>query len=106
MDLDLNSQTLTRQLAGQPILDALDSSVSEAQIALAEAERVRAESSSQLTELRTREGELRTRLNAVTDGVHGLEMQIYEKKLHLSNLLHHWCLPTPAYRTLSQHSSA
>ena len=70
-----------------PILDALDSSVSEAQIALAEAERVRAESSSQLTELRTREGELRTRLNAVTDGVHGLEMQIYEKKLHLSNLL-------------------
>ncbi|MEY4476927.1 MAG: chromosome segregation ATPase [Actinomycetota bacterium] len=70
-----------------PILEALDASVSEAQIALAEAERVRAESSNQLTELRTREGELRTRLNAVTDGVHGLEMQIYEKKLHLSNLL-------------------
>ena len=70
-----------------PILEALDSSVSEAQIKLADAERVRAESSNQLTELRTKEGELRTRLNAVTDGVHGLEMQIYEKKLHLSNLL-------------------
>ena len=70
-----------------PVLEALDSSVSEAQIALAEAERVRSESSNQLTELRTREGELRTRLNSVTDGVHGLEMQIYEKKLHLSNLL-------------------
>lgn len=70
-----------------PILDALDLSVSEAQIALAEAERARAESSQQLTELRTREAELRTRLNAVTDGVHGIEMQIYEKKLHLSNLV-------------------
>ncbi len=70
-----------------PILDALDASVSEAQIKLAEAERVRAESANQLTELRTKEGELRTRLNSVTDGVHGLEMQIYEKKLHLSNLL-------------------
>ncbi|MEY4396930.1 MAG: hypothetical protein RLZZ40_686, partial [Actinomycetota bacterium] len=70
-----------------PILEALDASVTEAQVALAEAERVRAESSSQLNELRTREGELRTRLAQVTDGVHGLEMQIYEKKLHLSNLL-------------------
>jgi chromosome segregation protein len=69
------------------ILEALDSSVSEAQIALADAERVRAESSNQLTELRAREIELRTRLTSVTDGVHGLEMQIYEKKLHLSNLL-------------------
>jgi chromosome segregation protein len=69
------------------ILEALDASVSEAQIALADAERVRAESSNQLTELRAREIELRTRLTSVTDGVHGLEMQIYEKKLHLSNLL-------------------
>lgn len=69
------------------ILEALDASVSEAQIALADAERVRAESSNQLTELRSREIELRTRLTSVTDGVHGLEMQIYEKKLHLSNLL-------------------
>jgi chromosome segregation protein len=70
-----------------PILEALDHSVSEAQVALAEAERTRAESSSQLADLRTREEELRTRLNAVTDGVHGLEMQIYEKKLHVSNLV-------------------
>ena len=70
-----------------PILEALDASVTEAQVALAEAERVRSESSNQLTDLRTREGELRSRLNQVTDGVHGLEMQIYEKKLHLSNLL-------------------
>ncbi|MFM6967482.1 MAG: chromosome segregation protein SMC [Microbacteriaceae bacterium] len=80
-----NAEAVAAQIS--PVLEALDASVSEAQIALAEAERVRSESSNQLTELRTREGELRTRLNAVTDGVHGLEMQIYEKKLHLSNLL-------------------
>ena len=70
-----------------PILEALDASVTEAQVALAEAERARAESSQQLSEFRVREGELRTRLTAVTDGVHGIEMQLYEKKLHLSNLL-------------------
>ncbi len=70
-----------------PILEALDTSVAQAQIALADAERTRAESSQQLTELRARETELRTRLSSVAEGVHGLEMQIYEKKLHLSNLL-------------------
>jgi chromosome segregation protein len=79
-----NAQTTAEQIP--PILEALDHSVSEAQVALADAERIRAESSNQLTDLRTREAELRTRLNSVTDGVHGLEMQIYEKKLHLSNL--------------------
>jgi chromosome segregation protein len=56
-------------------------------VKLADAERVRAASSGELTELRTRESELRQRLMSVTDGVHGLEMQIYEKKLHLGNLL-------------------
>jgi chromosome segregation protein len=70
-----------------PILVALDASVSEAQVKLADAERVRATSSGELTELRARESELRQRLTTVTDGVHGLEMQIYEKKLHLGNLL-------------------
>jgi len=70
-----------------PILVALDASVSEAQVTLAEAERARAASFGELTDLRTRETDLRTRLSAVTDGVHGLEMQIYEKKLHLGNLL-------------------
>jgi chromosome segregation protein len=70
-----------------PILAALDASVSEAQVKLAEAERVRAASSGELTELRARESDLRQRLTSVTDGVHGLEMQIYEKKLHLGNLL-------------------
>ena len=80
-----NAEAIAAQIP--PVLDALDASVSEAQIALAEAERSRAESSSQLTELRIREAELRVQLTAVTDGVHGLEMQIYEKRLHLSNLV-------------------
>ncbi|MTA06023.1 MAG: AAA family ATPase, partial [Actinobacteria bacterium] len=70
-----------------PILAALDASVSEAQVRLAEAERARAASSGELTDLRARETDLRARLSTVTDGVHGLEMQIYEKKLHLGNLL-------------------
>jgi len=80
-----NAESIATEIPA--ILEALDASVSEAQITLADAERVRAESSNQLTELRAREVELRTRLTSVTDGVHGLEMQIYEKKLHLSNLL-------------------
>ena len=70
-----------------PILAALDASVSDAHVKLADAERTRSASSSELTDLRVRETELRQRLSAVTDGVHGLEMQIYEKKLHLGNLL-------------------
>jgi len=40
-----------------------------------------------LLELRRTESSLRERLAAVTEGVHGLELQIYEKKLHLSQLL-------------------
>ncbi|MEY4312695.1 MAG: hypothetical protein RLZZ319_204 [Actinomycetota bacterium] len=77
------------RIAGElpPILASIDESVSEARVKLAEAERERAASSGELIELRARESELRTRLSAITDGVHGLEMQIYEKKLHLGNLL-------------------
>ena len=37
--------------------------------------------------LRRDEAATRERLNAITENVHGLELQIYEKKLHLSSLL-------------------
>jgi chromosome segregation protein len=37
--------------------------------------------------LRREESSLRERLAAISENVHGLEMQIYEKKLHLSTLL-------------------
>jgi chromosome segregation protein len=80
-----NAERLSTEIP--PILAALDASVSEAHVKLADAERARSASSGELTDLRTRESDLRQRLTMVTDGVHGLEMQIYEKKLHLGNLL-------------------
>ena len=69
------------------VLDAVDRSVSEARVKLAAAEAERAEHNAELVELRKLESNLRERLTAVSDNVHGLEMQIYEKKLHLSSLL-------------------
>lgn len=69
------------------VLDAVDRSVSEARVKLAAAEAERAEQNAELAELRKQEAALRERLTAVSDNVHGLEMQIYEKKLHLSSLL-------------------
>jgi chromosome segregation protein len=80
-----NAERLVTEIP--PILAALDASVSDAHVKLADAERTRSASSGELTDLRVRETELRQRLTAVTDGVHGLEMQICEKKLHLGNLL-------------------
>jgi chromosome segregation protein len=80
-----NAERIAAELP--PILASIDESVAEARVKLADAERERAASSGELIELRARESELRTRLTAITDGVHGLEMQIYEKKLHLGNLL-------------------
>ena len=69
------------------VLDAVDRSVSEARVALAVAESERSLQNEELSELRRQEGAIRERLTAVSDNVHGLEMQIYEKKLHLSTLL-------------------
>ncbi len=70
-----------------PVLAAVDESVAEAHVRLAEEEATRNENSAALTDLRRQESELRERYSRITDGVHGLEMQIYEKKLHLSSLL-------------------
>src|SRR5690606_15903487 len=64
-----------------------DRSVSEARVKLAAAESERSAQNEELAELRRSEAALREKLQAVTDDVHGLEMQIYEKKLHLSTLL-------------------
>jgi chromosome segregation protein len=69
------------------VLDAVDRSVAEARVRLAGAEADRAKQNEELAELRRQEGSLRERLTAVSDTVHGLEMQVYEKKLHLSSLL-------------------
>ncbi len=69
------------------VLDAVDRSVSEARVALASREAERSAQNEELAELRRGESSLRERLAAVSESVHGLEMQVYEKKLHLSTLL-------------------
>ncbi|HWS51200.1 MAG TPA: chromosome segregation protein SMC [Microbacterium sp.] len=69
------------------ILDSLDRSVTEARVALAEAESARSAQNEELTALRAQETSLRERLAGLTESVHGLELQIHEKKLHLTSLL-------------------
>jgi chromosome segregation protein len=69
------------------VLDVADRSVSQARVALAAAESERAKQNEELQELRRNENGLRDRYQALNDNVHGLEMQAYEKKLHLSSLL-------------------
>lgn len=69
------------------VLDTADRSVAEARVALAAAEADRAKQNEELAELRRAETSLRERLAALNESVHGLEMQAYEKKLHLSSLL-------------------
>ncbi|MFT4156606.1 MAG: chromosome segregation protein SMC [Microbacterium sp.] len=69
------------------ILDSIDRSVTQARLALAEAEAARSAQNEELTALRAQEASLRDRLAGLTESVHGLELQIHEKKLHLSSLL-------------------
>jgi chromosome segregation protein len=69
------------------VLDAVDRSVSEARVELAARESDRAAQNEELAALRRDEAVLRERLTAVSETVHGLEMQVYEKKLQLSSLL-------------------
>ncbi|GGH39652.1 chromosome segregation protein SMC [Microbacterium album] len=69
------------------LLDSVDRSVTQARVALAEAESARSAVSAELRELRGRDAALRERLTGLTESVHGLELQIHEKKLHLTSLL-------------------
>ena len=69
------------------VLDAVDRSVSQARVALTAREAERTAQNEELSALRREESALRERLAAISENVHGLEMQIYEKKLHLSTLL-------------------
>ncbi|WP_411699507.1 chromosome segregation protein SMC, partial [Conyzicola sp.] len=69
------------------VLDSVDRSVSAARLELATAEAARSAQNEELAELRRHGHELRDKLTTVSENVHGLEMQIYEKKLHLSTLL-------------------
>ncbi len=69
------------------VQQSIDRSVAEARVALAQREAERTAQNDELLELRRTESGLRERLSSITEGVHGLELQIYEKKLHLTQLL-------------------
>ena len=81
-------QRATAVAAALPAVQgAIDRSVAEARVELAQRESERSTQNDELIELRGTESALRERLASITEGVHGLELQIYEKKLHLSQLL-------------------
>lgn len=69
------------------LLGAVDRSLAEARVRLATEEAERTKRNTELQVIRNEERELRDRLQTITDGVHSLEMEIYEKKLHVSGLL-------------------
>lgn len=69
------------------LLAAVDRSLAEARVQLATEESERSKRNTELQTIRNEERELRDRLQAITDGVHSLEMEIYEKKLHVSGVL-------------------
>lgn len=68
-------------------LDSVDRSVAEARVALGRAEAERASRNEELQAVRRDEAAVRERLHAVTEDVHGLELRIYEKKLHVGGLV-------------------
>lgn len=69
------------------LLASVDRSVAEARVALGRAEAERASRNEELVRHRRDEAAVRERLQTVTEDVHGLELRIYEKKLHLSGLI-------------------
>jgi chromosome segregation protein len=69
------------------VLDSVDRSVSQARVELAAAESARTAVTAELVDLRRQETQLRERLAGLTESVHGLELQIHEKRLHVSSLL-------------------
>ncbi|WP_440697042.1 chromosome segregation protein SMC [Clavibacter nebraskensis] len=69
------------------VVRAADRSTAEARLVLARAEEARAGRNAELAALRREESDLRQRLHGITEDVHGLELQIYEKRLQVSQLL-------------------
>jgi len=69
------------------VLDSAGRSVAEARVTLAAAEAARSEQNAELADLRANESSLRASFTELNDLVHSVEMQVYERKLHLSTLL-------------------
>ena len=69
------------------VLASIDGSLEEARLELAHKEASRRQNSEALGALRREQSELADRIRELTDDVHGLEMQTYEQRLQLSNLI-------------------
>ncbi len=70
-----------------PLLDSVDRSVSQARVELQLAEQSRSAVTAELAELRAQETGVRERLAGLTESVHGLELQMHEKRLHVTSLV-------------------
>ncbi|MFJ6679236.1 chromosome segregation protein SMC [Microbacterium sp. NPDC091382] len=70
-----------------PVLDSIDRSTAQARVELERAEQTRTALTAELAQLRREDGEVRERLSRVTESVHGLELQMHEKRLHVQSLL-------------------
>ncbi|WP_230007416.1 chromosome segregation SMC family protein [Microbacterium sp. Bi128] len=69
------------------LLDSVDRSVSQARVELATAESARSAVTADLARARSEETAVRERLARLTENVHGLELQMHEKRLHVTSLL-------------------
>ncbi|WP_341998984.1 chromosome segregation protein SMC [Microbacterium sp. LWH7-1.2] len=76
-------------VAGQlpALIDSVDRSLAQARAELAAAESERTAVTAELGELRSQENAVRERLAGLTESVHSLELQIHEKRLHVTGLL-------------------
>lgn len=70
-----------------PVLDSVERSLLQARMELAQAESERTAVTAELTELRRQEAAARERLSGLTESVHSLELQIHEKRLHVTGIL-------------------
>ncbi len=69
------------------LLDSVDRSVAQARVELAAAEATRTAVTEDLTRARADEARVRERLARLTESVHGLELQMHERRLHVTSLL-------------------
>jgi chromosome segregation protein len=69
------------------VLASVDRSVTQARVELQLAEQARTAVTAELRELREQDAGVRRRLAALTESVHGLELQMHEKRLHVTSLL-------------------
>lgn len=80
---------LASEVAAQlpAVLESVDRSVARARVELHMAEQERSAVTAELTELRAQDSAVRERLGRLTESVHGLELQMHEKRLHVTSLL-------------------